>query len=362
MLNFSTSHDKSSLLLNDNPYFPLEWPREESRYLGIPLPSPTPFYAWQVQANISAEWLDRIYPPGFDSYGRPLGTDMGGFELAYEYVLFPARDPENILILFELIGISDGYVDHQVDMNFLAANRTQETVQIVLTRDKQTGILSLAAVELVLKLESKDATYTLGGEFNRRIDLQASEPKMTSYIPREWSVCGHQDDHTRQLLCTLGYWWSDKGELIAIIVGSVIGGISVLAGLCYIVWLLIKADGTSAEYVENLRRDDEAARLIDAGDLLDDTQAYPPEKVQDPRQGDLAIFLDDKCGLGEAGFHTARERTESKPLPQLPSKSESPRAWHMPIHGHFVSSSLEEGSENEDSQFGPFMHNAGDSA
>ena len=342
MLNFSTSQDKTSLLLNDRPYYPLDWPREESWILGSPTPSPTPFFAWQVQANISVEWLDYLYPPGEDEYGRLLGTDMGGFGLGYEYILFPARDPSDILLLFNLIGITDGYEIPRVDMDFVATNRTKETVQIVLTRDGVTDTLSLLAVELVSKLNLNAPAYAFGEEFNRRLDLQASEPNQITFIPREWDICGYKDDYLRQRLCDIRDWWSDTGKLVAIIVGSVIGGILVLAGLFYLLWLLVKIESSSVEYAGNLQKNDaEAERLIDLNDLQDDAQGYTPEKTQDLPEGDLLVIVDGESNSGQADLHTTRELGTSELLPHLTAESDPTAERHMSSHDHSVSSRVQ---------------------
>ena len=53
-----------------------------------------------------------------------------------------------------------------MDVDFSATNRTEETVQIVLTRDV-TNALNITAVELVFQAR-------FGEEFNRRLDLIAS--------------------------------------------------------------------------------------------------------------------------------------------------------------------------------------------
>lgn len=318
MLNFSTSQDKLSVLLNNRPCYPLDFPRYKSFILGRPLPSPTLFWAFQVQANISANQLDLSYPPGHDGYNRSSGTSTGGFFLAYEHVLFPARDPNDILMLFNLIGMNDGYQYPRVDVDFSATNRTEETIQIVLTRDESTNALNITAVELVPRLDSKGPVYMFGEEFNRRLDLLASEPIMTSFIPREWDECGRKDDIVRQCFCKVGYWWSGNWLLVVIIVGSVIGGIPVLAGLWYLGWLLRNAQMKSTEYVEKLQRsEDETERLINPGDLLDSRQDYTQDKVQALQQGDMVVIVDGEPKVGSPDFlpePTARLDT-SKPLP-----------------------------------------------
>jgi len=80
----------------------------------------------------------------------------------------------------------------RVDVDFSATNRTEETVQIVLTRDV-TNALNITAVELVFQAR-------FGEEFNRRLDLIASRPNMTSFTPREWDECGRKDDFVSTVL------------------------------------------------------------------------------------------------------------------------------------------------------------------
>lgn len=365
MLNFSTSLDKLSLLLNERPCYPLDSPRHKNFILGRPSPSPTSFWAFQVQANISAHHLDLLYPPGQDHYGRPLGTSMGGFSLAYEHVLFPARNPNEILILFNLIGVRDGYQYARVDVDFSAANRTEETVQIVLTRDELTNALNITAVELVSRLDSKGPVYMFGEEFSRRLDLNASQSNMTSFIPREWDECGRKDDFVRQCFCNVGYWWSDNWLLVVIIVTSVIGGVLVLVGLLYLIWLLRKAQMKSAEYVENLQRnEDESERLITPGDLPDDEQDHTQEKVRVAPEGNVVVTVDGESDVGGADFlpKAAARLDTSKPLPQLPLESDQTLEQQMPGRDGFISSSTGEDSSREDSQFGQFVHNVGDAA
>ncbi len=363
MLNFTISHDKLSLLLNDRPCYPLDSPRYKSLILGRPSPSPTSFWAFQVQANISAHYLDLLYPPGHDRYGRPYGTSMGGYVLAYEHVLFPAHDPNDILLLFNLIGVRDGYVDARVDMDFSAANRMEETVQMVLTMDKVTGALNVTALELVPRLDSKGPVYVFGDEFNRTLDLIASEPNRTTFIPRDWDSCGRKDDSIRQCFCNIGYWWSDNGLLIEIIVGSVIGGISVLASLLYLAWRLRQFYIQSAEYAESLRRnEDESDRLISTRDLQDDGQDYTQDKFQVPSEGDTVVVVDGEPILGGADFlpEPAVGLGTSKPLPQIPLELDPTPERQRPSHDSSEFGTIEGDSGREDSEFGTFVHNIGD--
>lgn len=289
---------------------------------------------------------------------------MGGFSLAYEHVLFPARDPNDILILFNLVGVTDGYLNAHVDVAFSATNRTEETVQIVLTRDELTNALNITAVGLVSRLDSKGPVYMFGEEFNRRLDLIASQSNMTTFIPREWDECGRKDDFVRQCFCNVGYWWSDNWLLVAIIVGSVIGGIPVLAGFLYLIWLLRKAQIKSAEYGETLpRSEDESERLIRPGDLRDDEQEYMQEKTRGASEGDMVVTVNGEPNIGGPGFlpKPSANLGTSKPLPQVPLEWDPVLEQHMPGQDGSNPSSTEENSNCEDSQFGQFVHNVGDS-
>ncbi len=44
----------------------------------------------------------------------------------------------------------------------------------------------------------------------------------------------------RQCFCKVGYWWSDNWLLVVTIVGSVVGGIPVLAGLLCLILAFAK--------------------------------------------------------------------------------------------------------------------------
>lgn len=357
MLNFSLSQDKSSLLLEDKSFYPLDTPRYEDLFLGKPLPSPPQFTAWQVQANISAYDLDLLYPPGYDSYGRPLGTSMGGFALAYEYVIFPAQDPNDILIIFSLIGINDGYWHPRVDMEFSAENRTEETVQIVLSRDQVTDVLNISALELVSRVNSTGPNYVFGDEFSRRLDLLASKPNATTFIPRDWNVCGRKDDFRRQRLCDIADWWSDYWLLFIIIAGSVLGAIPVFAGLFYLVGSLRKGQTMSAEYVEKLQKSgDESERLIDRSDLQNDARGYTQDQPGNLPEAGMVVVVDGGSKLEQADLlEPAKESARSKPLP---IESDPTPEGQMTSHDD---SRIEEAAYQEDQQFGPFVHNVGKS-
>ena len=361
MLNFTISENKLSLLLNDRPCYPLDSPRYESWFLGKLSPWPTSFSAFQVQANISAHNLDLLYPPGHDRYGHPRGTSMGGFSLAYQHALFPARDANDILLLLRVIGIRDGYQDARVDLDFSAANQTEETVQIVLTKDEATGSLYITALELVSAVNSNGSTYMFGEELNSRVDLLAFEPHVTTFVPREWDYCGRKDDHLRQRFCSIELWWSDYWILIAIIVSSVIGGILVLASLFYLGWLLRKGQKRSAEYIENLQKiKDESERLIDASNTEHETQNYVQDKTHGLPEGDMmVVVVEGESKLGAADhLEVGRDLATSKPLPQIPLEVDPTFAQQMPSY-HTVRSEIEEGLHREDGQFEPFVSNVG---
>ena len=298
MLNFSLSQDKSSLLLEDKSFYPLDAPRRKSFFLGKPLPSPPQFTAWQVRANISAYDLDLLYPPGYDSYGRPFGTSMGGFALAYEYIIFPAHDPNDILILLSLIGINDGYLHPRVDMEFSAENRTEETIQVVLSRNETTNLLNISALELVSKANSTGSNYVIGDELSRRLDLLGSEPSVSTFIPREWNGCGRKDDFRRQRLCDITDWWSDCWTLLIIIAGSVLAAISVFTGLFYLVRLLRKGQTMSAEYVEKLQKSgDESERLIDTSELENVARGYTQDQPGNLLEAGMLVVVDGRSRL-----------------------------------------------------------------
>ena len=357
MLNFSVSQDKSSLLLEDRSLHPLYAPREESLFIGRPSPSPPRFSAWQVEANISAYDLDLLYPPGYDSYGRALGTSMGGFAFAYEHVLFPARDPSDILLLFNLIGITDGYVIPDIEFEFSAANRTEETIQIVLNRDPATNNLNITALELVPRGNSTGPDYLFGEQFGRRLSLLTSESNVTTFIPREWDECGRKDDAWRQRLCELSGWWYSDWSLFYVIFGSIVGSIPVLASLFYLVWLLRKGQTMSAEYLENLEKsEDEFERLIATNDLQNDVQGYSHNRTQGLLEADMVVMVDGEPKLGGVDV---RESPISKPLPQITLETGATYERQMPNDDGSVSCGIEEDSHREENQFGPFMHNLG---
>ncbi len=64
---------------------------------------------------------------------------------------------------------------------------------------------------------------------------------MTSFIPREWDECGRKDDFVSTVL--LQGWvlvGPDNWLLVVIIVGSVVGGFPVLAGLLCLILAFAK--------------------------------------------------------------------------------------------------------------------------
>ena len=357
MLNFTVSQDKSSLLLNDLSLHPLYVPREESLFIGRPLPSPPKFSGWQVEANISAYDLDLLYPPGFDDYGRALGTSMGGYGFAYEHVLFPAGDPNDILLLFNLIGITDGYVIPNTEFEFSIANRTKETIQIVLTRNQATNTLNITALELVSWAKSPGPEYVFGVEFNQRLDLLASEPNVTTFIPREWDECGRKDDTWRQRFCELASWWYSDWSLFYFISGSIVGGISVLAGLFYLVWLLRKGQTMSTEYLENLEKSEgEFERLIDASDVQNDAPGYTQDQTRSLPEADMLVVV---AGESKIGKFDLEESIVLRTLPRTPLETDETHERQAPSDNDSIPHRIGGCSHSEDNQFGPFVHNLG---
>ncbi len=120
----------------------------------------------------------------------------------------------------------------------------------------------------------------------------------------------------------------------------------------------------SAEYVEDLQRsEDETERLINPGDLLDGGLDYTQDKIQALREGDMVVIVDGEPNVGSADFllePTAGLDT-SKPLPQVPLESDPTLEQKTHNHHSFISSNTGEDSSHDDSQYGQFVPNFGDS-
>ncbi len=119
-----------------------------------------------------------------------------------------------------------------------------------------------------------------------------------------------------------------------------------------------------AEYVEDLQRsEDETERLINPGDLLDGGQDYTQDKIQALQEGDMVVIVDGEPNVGSADFllEPTAELDTFKPLSQVPLESDSTLEQQTPSHHSFISSSTGEDSSHDDSQYGPFVHNVGDS-
>jgi len=120
----------------------------------------------------------------------------------------------------------------------------------------------------------------------------------------------------------------------------------------------------SAEYVEDLQRsEDETERLINPGDLLDGGLDYTQDKIQALQEGDMVVIVDGEPNVGSADFlpePTTRLDT-NKPLPQISLESDPTLEQQTPSHHSFISSSTGEDSSHDDSQYGQFVPNVGDS-
>ena len=353
MLNFSVSQDRSSLLLNDLSLHPLYALREKSLFIGRASDSPPKFSAWQVETNISAYELDLIYPSGYR-----MGTSMGGFMFAYEHMLFPARDPNDVLILFNLIGLMDGYMIPRTEFEFSATNRTKETLQIVLTGDETTNNLNITSLELVPKANTNDSGYVFGEGFNGRLDLLDSDPNITTFIPKEWDECGRKDNAYRQRLCKLAGWWDGDSTLFGIIFGSIVGAIPVLAGLFYLVWLLRQGQEMSTGYLENIQRsEEEYARLIDTSDVQNEAQHHTQDKSQSLPGADMVVVFSGKSVPEEADL---KGSITPEPEPQTSLETNGAHGRRTPNNDDLIFHGSEECSQGEDNQnheFGPFLHN-----
>lgn len=225
--NISLSNDHTELLLNSVPVFPR---------LSKPPPN---IYAAQVPPNFSLSSLSSSIEctqrpcRNFDGKSNCISDNVGGMSLSYDYALVPSPETNEIThgwtVQLDAIGGHNGYmVDPYVEFD----SPSQKVLQIHIQQHGKEGMLEIMDTTRLIErqrqpgaMQRELSCWEKVLRFFRFEAVEDREPGHIVYLLPEWDYYGRVGTLKHSLWVIWGEWpWG----LIAIIVGSVLGGLALL--------------------------------------------------------------------------------------------------------------------------------------
>jgi hypothetical protein len=248
--NISISNSKTQLLLNDVTIFPL--PKSVGN-----TEQPPAIYVPQVHSNFSISSListiECTHKPchNFNGYCFciPDLMALGSMGVDYEY-RFSLRAAENAAemtpesgevwtLSFDALGGSNGYMDDP----FATFESVEQKMLSVEVQQDEQGVLLILGANLTTRKHLSEPTLPKSFWDNVRHFFGAREEMEEGYIiyrQDEWDMYGRTGT-LNNLLKEIWYGW--PWSLILIIVGSVIGGLTVLYAIYRSIIFVIAAEG-----------------------------------------------------------------------------------------------------------------------
>ncbi|KAF2106823.1 hypothetical protein BDV96DRAFT_469196, partial [Lophiotrema nucula] len=248
LLNFTVNAADATLILNGRRI--------------APLATPAAITAYQVNANLSQRYMDKMVEQHMLDESWVVGTRYGHFELQYEHTMLATEQALGEWLQFDVTAIH--MRQNYNPGSFNLDNEGQNIVQLLLAREMFEDKARLFIKDIQL-IERKDR------EMPMKMPCGKDAMIKTSYNPLEWDYYGKFGTWSRSfsvILNGIGDFFDANGLIIIIV--------SVLFGIASIVrW---RINRNKARAIELVKEDAEAGVL-----LAPEYEDAPPEYADIPQ-------------------------------------------------------------------------------